>query len=97
MKRYVRVLAVALGLAALGAAGVLFLFLRPLAVEVVRWEEDVPIQIYGLGTVEARIVSDVGFEVDNTLVELHADHGDRVAKGDVLARLHQREQEARVA
>ena len=97
MKRYVRVLAVALGLAALGAAGVLFLFLRPLAVEVVRWEEDVPIQIYGLGTVEARIVSDVGFEVDNTLVELHADHGDRVAKGDVRALLHQREQEARVA
>lgn len=97
MKRHLRVLAVVLGLAALGVAGFLLLYLRPLAVEVVRWEQDVAIQVYGLGTVEARIVSDVGFEVDNTLVELHADHGDRVAKGDVLARLHQREQEARVA
>jgi len=96
MKRYVRVLAVGLGLAALGAAGFLFLYLRPLAVEVVR-EEDVPIQVYGLGTVEARIVSDVAFEVDNTLIELNADHGDPVRAGEVLARLHQVEQEARVA
>jgi HlyD family secretion protein len=84
-------------LAALAAAGFFFLYMRPLAVEVVQLEEDVPIQVYGLGTVEARIASDVGFEVDNTLVELDADHGDRVAKGEVLARLHQREQEARVA
>lgn len=97
MKRRLGVLGVGLGLVALGVAGLLFLFLRPLAVEVARWEEHVPIQVYGLGTVEARIASDVGFEVDNTLVELHADHGDRVAKGDMLARLHQREQDARVA
>jgi HlyD family secretion protein len=97
MKRYVRVLAVVLGLAALGAAGFFVLYMRPLAVEVARWEKDVPIQVYSLGTVEARIVSDLGFEVGNTLVELDADHGDRVAKDDVLARLHQREQEARVA
>lgn len=97
MKRYLRALAIVAGLAALGAAVFLFLFLRPLAVEVARLEEDVPVQVYGLGTVAARIVSDVGFEVDNTLVELDADHGDRVAKGEVLARLHQREQEARVA
>jgi HlyD family secretion protein len=97
MKRYVRIFAVVLGLVALGAAGLAFVYVRPLAVEVARWEEDVPVQVYGLGTVEARIVSDMAFEVDNTLVELHADHGDRVAKGDVLARLHQEEQEARVA
>jgi HlyD family secretion protein len=97
MKRYVRIFAMVLGLAALSAAGFIFVYVRPLAVEVARWEEDVPIQVYGLGTVEARIASDVGFEVDNTLIELDADHGDRVAKGEVLARLHQREQEARVA
>lgn len=97
MRRHFRRAAVVLGLAALGVAGFLFLYLRPHAVEVVRWEEDVPIQVYGLGTVEGRIVSEVGFEVGNTLIELHADHGDLVAKGDVLARLHQTEQEARVA
>jgi HlyD family secretion protein len=96
MRRYLRCAAAVLGLAALAAAG-FFLYMRPLTVEVVQLEEDVPIQVYGLGTVEARIVSDLGFEVGNTLVELDADHGDRVAKDDVLARLHQREQEARVA
>lgn len=96
-KRHLRFFGAVLGAVLLGAAIFLVLYLRPLAVEVARWEQDVPIQVYGLGTVDARIVSDVGFEVDNTLVELDADHRDRVAKGDVLARLHQREQEARVA
>jgi HlyD family secretion protein len=97
MWRYLRWAAAVFGLAALAAAGFFVLYMRPLGVEVARWEEDAPIQVYGLGTVEARIVSDLGFEVGNTLVELDADHGDRVAKDDVLARLHQREQEARVA
>ncbi len=97
MKRLLRILGVVAGLAALGAAGFAFVHARPLAVEVARWEEGVPVEVYGLGTVEARILSDVGFEVENTLVELLADHGDRVAKGEVLARLHRREQEARVA
>jgi len=97
MRRNLRWAAVVLGVVGLAAAAVLFFSMRPLAVEVVRVEEDVPIQVYGLGTVEGRIVSELGFEVDNTLVELHADHGDRVATGDVLARLHQSEQEALVA
>jgi len=39
----------------------------------------------------------VGFEVGATLVELNADHGDRVAKGQVIARLDAGGQAARVA
>lgn len=97
MRRNLRWAAVVLGVAGLAAAGILFFYMRPLAVEVARVEEDVAIQVYGLGTVEGRVVSDLGFEVANTLIELHADHGDRVAEGDVLARLHQTEQEALVA
>jgi HlyD family secretion protein len=57
----------------------------------------VPIQVFGLGTVEAQILSKVGFEVAGTLIELHADNGDRVEAGALLARLNSREQEARVA
>ncbi|MEW5729851.1 MAG: efflux RND transporter periplasmic adaptor subunit [Pseudomonadota bacterium] len=53
--------------------------------------------IYGIGTVEARIQSEIGFEVSGTLVELTADQGDRVAKGQVLARLADGEQRAVVA
>ena len=70
---------------------------RPLEVRVAAPEKDVSIRVFGLGTVEARVVSKVGFEVGATLVELNADHGDRVEKGKVLARLATSEQEAKVA
>ena len=97
MTRTVRYLLVLLGAAALGAGVYAFALVRPLPVQVAGLESDVAIQVFGLGTVEARIRSEVGFEVGAALVELNADHGDRVAKGAVLARLHRAEQEARVA
>ena len=53
--------------------------------------------MFGLGTVEARVLSKIGFEVGATLAELRVDHGDRVAKGQVLAHLSSGEQEAKVA
>jgi len=70
---------------------------RPLAVTVVRPEHDVALRIYGLGTVEARVLSRVGFEVGAALTMLAADAGDSVTKGQQLAVLHSAEQEARVA
>jgi HlyD family secretion protein len=77
--------------------GTVVLVKRPLSVEVVEVEHDVPVQVFGLGTVEARILSEVGFEVGGTLVELAADHADRIKPGAVLARLHSAGQQARVA
>ncbi len=85
----------AVAVLALGA-GALFLTERPLEVTVVSPETDVPLRIYGLGTVEARILSRVGFEVGATLETLAVDAGDSVRKGQELAVLHQGEQEARV-
>jgi HlyD family secretion protein len=79
------------------AAGYFIYANRPLPVQVASIEENVPVRVFGLGTVEARILSKIGFEVGATLVELNADHGDRVAKGQVLARLSAGEQEAKVA
>ncbi len=81
---------------AVGAAA-LFVTERPLAVTVVQPERDVALRIYGLGTVEARILSRVGFEVGAALTALAADAGDSVARGQELAVLHSDEQEARVA
>ena len=78
------------------SAGALFLTERPLEVTVVSPETDVPLRIYGLGTVEARILSRVGFEVGATLETLTVDAGDSVRKGQELAILHQGEQETRV-
>jgi HlyD family secretion protein len=79
------------------AAGVYFVWQRPIEVEIVQPETNVQIRIYGLGTVEARILSRVGFEVGAAIVTLNADVGDIITKGQVLARLHGGEQEARVA
>lgn len=70
---------------------------RPIAVQVAGETSDVPVQVFGLGTVEARVTSQIGFKVSGVLVELRADVGDRVRKGDVLARLDDREQTAQVA
>ncbi len=69
---------------------------QPLTVSVVRAEPAHAVQIYGLGTVEARRLTRIGFEATGTLVELIADQGDRVAAGAVLARLHTAEQQARL-
>lgn len=90
-------LIVLVALAAAGAGAAFFLTNRPVAVQVGATETNVVVRVFGLGTVEARVLSKVGFEIGATLVDLRADHGDRVAQGQVLARLNTGEQEAKVA
>ena len=94
--RWGRLIAGAIVLAGLVTGAYVFLAVRPLEVPLVALEENVVIRVFGLGTVEARIVSKVGFEVGAALTELTVDHGNPVAKGDVLAHLSPAEQEARV-
>lgn len=77
--------------------GVAYTSGQPLAVHIAPVEKNVPIQVFGLGTVEAQAVSRIGFETAGTLVELKADHGDAVKAGALLARLQSREQEAHTA
>jgi len=81
---------------AIAAGGWFYLAERPVAVAVVVAEQNVEVRVYGLGTVEARIVSKVGFEVGAALIQLLVDSNDAVTTGQVLARLHPVEQEARV-
>lgn len=92
-----RLIIPALLLVAAAGSGWWYATQRPLAVPVAAIEHDVPIRIFGLGTIEAQVVSRVGFEVPGTLTEVLADHGDRVAAGTVLARLNAASQRARVA
>lgn len=81
----------------LGVGTYVFFTERRLVVPVVSAEHDVPVRVYGLGTVEARIVSKVGFEVGAALSSLIVDSGDLISEGQVLARLRSTEQQARVA
>lgn len=70
---------------------------RPLPVPVVGFEQNVVVTVFGLGTVEAQVLARIGFEVPGTLIELAADHGDRVAVDTVLAKLNPTSQQTRVA
>ncbi len=72
-------------------------FLRPVEVQTAPAQTDVREQVFGLGTVGARVASNVGFKVAGVLVDLKADHGDHVPVGAVLAQLDAREVEAQLA
>lgn len=70
---------------------------RPLPVEIASVEKNIEVKVFGLGTVEARVLSKIGFKVSNPIVLINVDEGDQVSKGDILARLDDAEQQARVA
>ena len=86
-----------LAAAAAGAGAIYFLNNRPLTVQIAAEENNAQIQVFGLGTVEAQVISSIGFELGATLIELTADHGRIVKRSDVLAKLEASEQLARVA
>jgi HlyD family secretion protein len=65
-------------------------------VMVVAARDDIPGLIYGLGTIEPRVMSRLGFAVTGTLAAIVVDHGDRVPTGYVLARLDTQQQDARL-
>ena len=95
-KQYLSIVIV-LALVAASGAIAWALYFRPITVQVAHAERGVSVQVFGLGTVEARVTSKIGFKIAGVLVDLRADVGDRVSKGAVLARLDDREQRAQVA
>jgi HlyD family secretion protein len=54
-------------------------------------------RVYGLGTVEAKVVAKLGFEVAGRLAEVAVDQGNRIEIGRTLARLDASEQQAKLA
>lgn len=68
-----------------------------MSVEVAVVSTDVPVRVYGLGTIEAKVSSKLGFAVAGTLSDLRVDAGDLVSGGTILARLNDAEQRARLA
>lgn len=96
MRRLIPVLAI-LGVATIVLGGVFAMRSAPVSTTVLQPETDVPIRVFGLGTVEARVLSRTGFKVAGTLTSLRADHGDTVTAGQKLAAIDSDEQDARVA
>ncbi len=85
-------------LVAMAVAGIVYVRkLSPLTVDVARIERDVEVRVFGLGSVEAQVLSRIGFQVAGRIVKLAADQGELVPAGTVLATLEDSSQRARVA
>jgi len=71
-------------------------FVREIAVKTVEPQNNTEVRVFGIGTVEAQIVSKVGFQVAGKLTEMFADQGDIVPSGALLAKLDDGAQRAKL-
>lgn len=90
-------IAAGLAVVALAAAGAFYWRnISEIPVRVAVVEKDVEVRVFGIGTVEAQVLSKVGFQVSGRMESLHADQGDLVKAGALLARLDDSAQRARL-
>jgi HlyD family secretion protein len=83
-----RKIAIASALALAGLVTLKAAFFSAPKVKEIRVERrDLTAQVYGNGTVEAKVVVGVSSKITGRIVELHADQGDEVKRGRLLAKL----------
>jgi HlyD family secretion protein len=68
-----------------------------IAVATAPIEKNVEVRVFGIGTIEAQVVSRIGFQVAGKVVQLSADQGDLVAAGALLAKLDDSAQRAKLS
>ena len=83
-------------LLAIGAGGYYWRFARPIEVRTAVPEQNVEVRVFGIGTVEAQVLSKIGFQVAGKLASLRVDQGDVVREGELLAQLDDAAQQKRV-
>ena len=71
-------------------------FEREISVRTVATEQNVEVRVFGIGTVEAQVVSKVGFQIAGRVVALEADQGEFFKAGALLAKLDDDAQLAKV-
>lgn len=94
-----RLLKSAIGLAAvlaIAGGGYHWRFLREIPVRTASLEQNVEVRVFGIGTIEAQIVSKVGFQIAGKVVAIEADQGDIVKAGSSLAKLDDESQQAKL-
>jgi HlyD family secretion protein len=96
MKRGIKFVLGGAGVVAAAAAGLFWVSLREIAVQTVAPQSNVEVRVFGIGTVEAQVVSKVGFQLAGKIVAVSADQGDVVKAGAVLAKLDDDAQRAKV-
>lgn len=90
-------IAAAIGIAVVVALGAIYWYrTREIAVNVVQSRTNVEVRVSGIGTVEAQVVSKVGFQVAGKINAVSADQGDFVKAGTILAKLDDDTQRAKL-
>lgn len=69
---------------------------RELTVQTIPVQRDVEVRVFGIGTVEAQIVSKIGFQIAGKVIAVEADQGDQVKAGALLAKLDDAAQRAKL-
>ncbi len=72
-------------------------FEREIAVRTVALERNVEVRVFGIGTIEAQVLSKVGFQVAGKIVAIEADQGQLVKSGALLAKLDDAAQRAKLS
>jgi HlyD family secretion protein len=92
-----RLIAAVLVAAGLLAGGLLYWrATQQILVHTVPIERNVEVRVFGIGTVEAQILSKIGFQVAGRIVQIGADQGDVVKAGVLLAQLDDSVQRAKL-
>lgn len=67
-----------------------------IAVATAPTEQNVEVRVFGIGTIEAQVVSRVGFQIAGKIVQISGDQGDVVESGALLAKLDDSVQRAKL-
>ena len=76
--------------------GAYWRFMREIPVRTATLEQNVEVRVFGIGTIEAQIVSKVGFQIVGKVISIEADQGDVVKSGMLLAKLDDDAQRAKL-
>jgi HlyD family secretion protein len=84
--------------AVLLAAGAIYYWrmVREISVQTAAPQTNVEVRVFGIGTVEAQIVSKVSFQIAGKIISIDADQGDFIKAGAQLAKLDDESQRAKL-
>ncbi len=80
----------------LAGGGYYWRFAREIPVRTATPQSNVEVRVFGIGTVEAQVVSKVGFQIAGKVISVDADQGQFVKAGALLAKLDDDAQRAKL-
>jgi HlyD family secretion protein len=87
MARALKWVAALVAVLLIAGSGYYWRFVREIPVRVAAPALNVDVRVFGIGTIEAQVVSKVGFQIAGKLISIEADQGDFVKSGALLAKL----------